>query len=82
MTLSLSDTTGKQTSSLVVETFDSGHVMTTAIKLFLDRMHRLITFVSHVVCILYTKRLKIMCRTVVKNAPDTLCSNFDEPQKK
>ena len=66
MTLSLSDVTGKQTSSMVVETFDWCHVMTTAVERN-GPMRRLITFFHRVVCKLYTKSLKIMHKTVVKN---------------
>ena len=65
MTLSLSNAMGKQTPSLVVETFHWRHVMMTAVECY-GGMHRLITFVRHVVCILNTKRSKIMHRTVVK----------------
>ena len=48
MTLSLSDVTGKQTSSLVVEAFDSRYAMTTAVERN-GRMRRLVTFVRRVV---------------------------------
>ena len=66
VTLSLSDDMDKQTSSLVVETFDWRYVMTTAVERN-GRMLRLVIFVRHVVCIFYTKWSKIMHRTVVKN---------------
>ena len=58
--------TGKQASSLVVETFDWHHVMTTAVERN-GRMRRLVTFVRRIVCIRYIKRSKIMLRTVEKN---------------
>ena len=55
----------KQTSSLVVETFDWRHVMATAVK-HNGRMRRLVTIFRRVVCKLYTKSSNIMHSTVVK----------------
>ena len=45
VTLSLSDFTGKQTSSLLAETFDCHHVMTTAVEHNV-RMHRLVLHIE------------------------------------
>ena len=63
--LSRDAVTDKQTSSLVVKTFDWRHVMATAVKRNV-RMRRLVTNFRRVVCKLYTKSSKIMHRTVVK----------------
>ena len=52
--LSCDAVTDKQTSSLVVETFDWRHVMATAVKRN-GRMRRLVTIFRRVVCKLYIK---------------------------
>ena len=55
--LSSDTVTDKQTSSLVVETFDWSHVMETAVKRN-GRMRRLVTIFRRVVCKLYIKKFE------------------------
>ena len=66
VTLSLSNVMGKQTSSMVVETFDRHHVMMMTIERY-GQMCRLITLFLLCSLQLYTKSSKIMPKTVVKN---------------
>ena len=74
-----SDVTGKQTSPLVVETFDWRHLMMMAGE-HNGWMRRSITFFRLVVCKLYIASSKIMRTTVVKNVniKNGFCLRFIE----